>query len=89
MNRTGDFDNIFNKENIQISKNIEEFIGVRKENEYVDFISYEAAIALATNYNTNGVLAKQYIATITTVKKNKNLVYNIKIQKKNSKLNKL
>jgi len=72
-----------------MSKNIEEFIGVRNGDEYVNFISYEAAIALATNYNTNGVLSKQYIATITTIKKNKSLVHNVKIQKKNSKLNKL
>ena len=89
MNRLGGFEDLFNKQSVDIIKNIETSIGVRRDNEPVDFVSYESAMLLATNYNTNGLLSKQHIATIVTHNKNGKIVYQIKIQKKNPSLVKL
>ena len=89
MNRLGGFEDLFNKQSVDMIKNIETSIGVRRDNEPVDFVSYESAMLLATNYNTNGLLSKQHIATIVTHNKNGKIVYQIKIQKKNSSLVKL
>ena len=89
LNRLGEADQYFNNKEIQITKNLERSISVRNNDIPLDFDSYENAMAIALNYNNEGLMSKQYVAVVKSVKKSGKVVHNVEILKKNSKTIKL
>ena len=89
LNRLGEADQYFNNKEIQITKNLERSISVRNNDTPLDFDSYENAMAIALNYNNEGLMSKQYVAVVKSVKKSGKVVHNVEILKKNSKTIKL